>query len=58
MFIIALLLAVFIGFSAALLVLGFWVSKSNDRGNSKGSFHHFSEGHSVYMIEARDKIKY
>ena len=58
MVILVLLLSVFLGFSAALLVLGFWVSKSNDRGNSKGSFHHFSEGHSVYMIEARDKIKY
>ncbi len=58
MFIIALLLAVFIGFSAALLLMGFWVSKSNDRGNSKGSFFHFSEGHSVWLIDSRDKIKY
>lgn len=58
MIVFAILLSVFLGFSAALMVVGFWVSKSNDRGNSKGSFRDFSQGVPVHILESRDRIKY
>lgn len=58
MIVFAILLSVFLGFSAALMVVGFWVSKSNDRGNSKGSFMDFSQGTRVHILDSRDRIRY
>ncbi len=56
MLFIAIILAVFFGCSISLLIVSGKVVKSNDLGNTKGSFNNFSKD-LLNVIVKQDRIK-
>ncbi len=57
-YIISIVISVLFGCASALCILGYNISKSNDSGNSKGSFQDFSTENSIDLINTCDKIPF
>ena len=58
MFIISTVISILFGCATAFCILAYNISKSNDSGNSKGSFQDFSTGYSIDLIDTSDKIPF
>ena len=56
MLILAIMIGCLIGFSFAFMITAILVAKSNDHGDSKGTFVQFSEA-PLHMIYSQDNIR-
>lgn len=54
--IISIIIGCFIGFSFAYMLMGIFVSKSNNHGDSKGQFHNFATD-MLNVIYKQDNIR-
>lgn len=56
MWILAFLIAAFIALGIACAIASYFVAKSNDHGDSKGTIHDFSRG-TFRMMDRKDNIR-
>lgn len=54
--IISFIIGIIISFGFALAIVGHYVDLSNNKGDSKATFHDFSS-RPLHMIESVDKVK-
>lgn len=54
---LAIIFSVLFGFSCSIMIVGFLVRKSNDRGNSKASFYHFSKDKILHMLNSKNNVR-
>lgn len=56
MLFLAIVFGCIMGFAAGYLVTALWIARSNDIGNSKGSFSDFTR-YPLHVIRSENKIK-
>ena len=56
MLVLSIILGCLVGFSFAYMMIGLWVIKSNNHGDSKGTFVQFCAA-PLHVIRSQDHIK-